>query len=82
LRSVSQLAEPHQRAALVSAVYVVSYVAFSVPALVAGLLITHIGLKDTSFGYGGFVALVAVGTLVFQRLTTRTWPPSRRRELS
>ncbi len=82
LRSVSQLAEPHQRAALVSAVYVVSYVAFSVPALVAGLLITHIGLKDTSFGYGGFVALVAVGTLVFERLTTRTWPPSRRRELS
>ena len=70
LRSVSKLAEPHQRAALVSAVYVVSYVAFSVPALVAGLLITHIGLKDTSFGYGGFVALVAVGTLAFERLTT------------
>ena len=65
LRSVSQLAEPHERAALLSAVYVVSYLAFSVPALVAGLLATHIGLRDTSLGYGGFVALLAVATLAF-----------------
>ena len=71
LRSVSQLAEPHERAALLSAVYVVSYVAFSVPALVAGLLTTQIGLRDTSLGYGGFVALVAVGTLAFERLNGR-----------
>lgn len=49
----------------------VSYVAFSVPALVAGLLATHIGLGDTSFGYGGFVALVAVGTLAYERVTSR-----------
>jgi MFS family permease len=68
LRSVSQLAEPHERAALLSAVYVVSYVAFSVPALVAGLLITHIGLRNTSLGYGGFVAVVAVGALVMEWL--------------
>jgi MFS family permease len=71
LRTVSQLAEPHQRAALLSAVYLVSYLAFSVPALVAGLLTTHIGLRETSFGYGGFVALVAVGTLAFERLAGR-----------
>jgi hypothetical protein len=66
LRSVSELAEPHERAALLSAVYVVSYLAFSVPALVAGLLTTHIGLRDTSLGYGGFVALLAVATLAFR----------------
>jgi MFS family permease len=65
LRSVSQLAEPHERAALLSAVYVVSYLAFSVPALVAGLLATHIGLRDTSLGYGSFVALLAMATLAF-----------------
>jgi MFS family permease len=68
IRSVSQLAEPHERAALLSAVYVVSYLAFSVPALVAGLVATHIGLRDTSFGYGGLVALVALSTLAFARL--------------
>ena len=65
LRSVSQLAEPHERAALLSAVYLVSYLAFSVPALIAGLLATHIGLRDTSLGYSGFVALLAVATLAF-----------------
>jgi MFS family permease len=71
LRSVSQLAEPHERAALLSAVFVVSYLAFSLPALVAGLVTTHIGLRDTSFGYGGFVAVVAVSTLAFGRLNGR-----------
>jgi hypothetical protein len=68
---VSQLAEPHERAALLSAVYLVSYIAFSVPAMIEGLITTHIGLLNTSFGYGGFVALVAAGALVFERLTGR-----------
>jgi hypothetical protein len=74
LRSVTQLAETQERAALLSAVYVVSYVAFSVPALVAGVLTTHIGLRDTSLGYGGFVALVAVGALVVERVIGRRRP--------
>jgi MFS family permease len=67
LRSVTQLAEPQERAALLSAVYVVSYVAFSVPALVAGVLVTNIGLLNTSLGYGGVVALIAAGTLAVER---------------
>jgi MFS family permease len=71
LRAVSQLAEPHERAALLSAVFVVSYLAFSLPALVAGVVTTHIGLRYTSFGYGGFVALVAVATLALERLSSR-----------
>jgi hypothetical protein len=52
----------HGRAALLSAVYVVSYIAFNVPALVAGLLTTHIGLRLTSLGYGAVVALIALAT--------------------
>jgi MFS family permease len=71
IRSVSQLAEPHERAELLSAVYVVSYLAFSIPALAAGLLATRIGLRDTSFGYGCFVALVALSALAFARWTGR-----------
>jgi MFS family permease len=71
MRSVSQLAEPHERAALLSAVYVVSYLAFSLPALAAGLLATRIGLRHTSFGYGCLVALVALNTLAFARWTRR-----------
>jgi len=62
-RTVSQLAAPHERAALISAIYVVSYLAFSIPALIAGLLITDAGLRDTALGYGSIVTLVAAGAL-------------------
>jgi MFS family permease len=71
LRSVTQLAQPHERAALLSAVYVVSYLAFSIPAFVAGLLIAHLGLRDTSLGYGSFVVVIAVGTLGFDQFADR-----------
>jgi MFS family permease len=62
-RTVSQLAQPHERAALISAIYVVSYLTFSIPALIAGLVITDAGLRPTALVYGGVVALVAAVTL-------------------
>lgn len=66
LRAVTQLAAPHERAALLSAVYVVSYLAFSVPAVVAGVLITRVGLVPTVQGYGAFVAVLAAVSLLVQ----------------
>lgn len=77
LRSVTQLAQPHERAALLSAVYVVSYLAFSIPAVIAGLLITHIGLRDTALGYGVFVAVLAVATLGVAARASRMVPAVR-----
>jgi MFS family permease len=74
IRAVSQLAEPHERAALLSAVYVVTYLAFSLPALLAGVLTTYIGLRDTSFVYGGFVALVAAASAALEHLNHRQRP--------
>lgn len=71
LRSLTRLAEPHERAGLLSAVYVVSYLAFSIPAVVGGLLITHIGLRDTALGYAGFVAVLAVASVAAVPLATR-----------
>jgi MFS family permease len=64
-RTVSLLAQPHERAALISAIYVVSYLAFSIPALVAGLLITDAGLRDTALGYSLVVTAVAAGTVAY-----------------
>lgn len=40
-----------------------------VQALVAGLVTAHIGLRDASYGCGGFVGLLAIGTLAFERLS-------------
>jgi MFS family permease len=65
-RTVSQLAQPHERAALISAIYVVSYLAFSIPALIAGLLITDAGLRPIALGYSAVVAAVTAGTVIFQ----------------
>jgi MFS family permease len=65
-RTVSQLAAPHERAALISAIYVVSYLAFSIPALLAGLVITDEGLRGTSLVYGAAVAAVVAGTLLYE----------------
>lgn len=70
-RSVSQLAADHERAALISAIFVVSYLAFSVPAVVVGILIAVIGLAPTTLGYAAVVAVVAAGTLVEQLVGRR-----------
>jgi predicted MFS family arabinose efflux permease len=61
---------PGQRAALLSAVFTVSYLAFSVPAIAAGVAAGHVGLTATAMVYGAAVivlALVAVAGLALHR---------------
>ena len=70
-RTVSQLAAPHERAGLISAIYVVSYLALSIPAVIAGLLITDHGLRNTSLVYGIVVSAVAAGTLGYEAFAAR-----------
>lgn len=60
LRSLVPLALPGERAALMAAFYVTSYLAFSVPAIVAGLLTSRLGLEPTAIGYGLGAALLAL----------------------
>lgn len=71
LRSVVQFAAAHERAALLSAVYVVSYLAFSIPALLAGLVIPTFGLRITSMAYGAVVLAIALGSLIFGEVSAR-----------
>jgi predicted MFS family arabinose efflux permease len=63
-RTVSEMAPPDQRAAVVSAVLTVSYLAFSLPAVVAGAAVTHFGLRDTAEVYGLVLIVVAAVALV------------------
>jgi MFS family permease len=60
-RALSEAAPAGERAALVSAVLIVSYLAFSIPAVIAGAAVTEIGLRDTAEIYGA--ALIAVAGL-------------------
>jgi len=64
LRSVLPLALPHERAGLMSAFYVLSYLAFCVPSLLAGNLTRSFGLIATTDGYGVVLIVLALGALV------------------
>ena len=61
LRTLAPLVAPTERAALLTAVYVLSYAAFSVPAVLAGAATTRFGLRGTADVYAAAVALVAAG---------------------
>jgi MFS family permease len=62
-RALSSLAPVHERAGLVSAILVVSYLAFSLPAVAAGLAVTRFGLHDTTEVYGAALIVVAAAAL-------------------
>ncbi|WP_220503638.1 MFS transporter [Microbispora sp. H13382] len=59
-RSLAALAGPAERAGLFASVYVVSYLAFSLPAVAAGLAVPSLGLRATATVYGCAVAVLAL----------------------
>jgi MFS family permease len=65
IRTVVPLAAAHERAGVLSLVYIVSYLGLGLPAVVAGFVIVHgAGLTDTAIYYGGAVILLAALALV------------------
>ena len=71
-RTVVVAANPARRGELVAALYVAAYLAFSVPAVVAGILTARFGLQATSAGYAAVVAVLAAGSLSATR-PSRRW---------
>ena len=53
-----------RRAALLSATYILIYLSFSVPAVVAGVAVTVFGLEATTYAYGLAVMALAAATTV------------------
>jgi Major Facilitator Superfamily len=67
-RTLLPLAAPEERAGLLAAFYVLSYVAFSVPAIVAGFVSQSVGLVGTADLYGaGLLVLAGFGFLATLR---------------
>ena len=60
-----------------SAFYVVAYASLSVPAVLAGLVVTHLGLTSTFEIFGSVVAGIAL-VVAFEAWRTRPAPPQRR----
>ncbi|GII26617.1 MFS transporter [Planotetraspora mira] len=73
-RSLAQLAEPAERAELFASIYVVSYLAFSVPAVLAGLAVPSAGLRTTATAYGVLVLVLALLAVVAGAVRRRPRP--------
>lgn len=55
MRSITPVVSPHERGELFASVFVVSYLAFGIPTVVAGVAAPHVGLATTTYVYGGLV---------------------------
>lgn len=68
---LARQAPAEQRADMFAAVFVVCYLAFSVPAIVAGLCVPALGLRQTAIGYGTVVLVLALSAAVLGRRAPR-----------
>jgi MFS family permease len=73
-RAITNRAPIDQRAELVASVYVASYLAYSLPALAAGIAVTRFGLHDTANVYGAaLIALALLALALSHRLQDPEW---------
>jgi MFS family permease len=72
LQLLFPLAAANERAAVVAAVYVVSYAGFGIPIVIAGLLTDVIGIVPTVLWYSAVAALLAAASLGGQQLLRRS----------
>jgi len=71
LRALSAEIPPEHRGAVMSAFYVVAYASLSLPAILAGVLVTPLGLQPTFEIFGSVIAAIALLVAV---LAWRTRP--------
>jgi MFS family permease len=69
--SVARMAAPHERGETLAVAYVVAYLAFGIPAVVAGLTSAVAGLHATADGYGIVVIALGIAALAGQRILAR-----------
>jgi MFS family permease len=74
LRLIFPLAAAHQRAGVVGSIYLVSYLTFGVPVIIAGQLASPFGLVPTVFWYSSITVLLALIGLRAQRKLSRQSP--------
>ncbi|MEU9827887.1 MFS transporter [Micromonospora chersina] len=75
LKTVTPLVEAHERASVLSLLYIVSYVGFGLPTVIAGFLVVHGGgLRRTAEEYAVAVIILAVVALLGLRGRSRTRP--------
>lgn len=71
IASLLPFAALHERAELFSSLYIVAYLSFGVPAVVAGALTAAFGLHATVLVYGAVVTVAAGGAALLRATTAR-----------
>jgi MFS family permease len=66
--ALARLASPEERGELFSVAYVIAYLAFSLPAVLAGFASTYAGLHATALVYGLGVVALSLTALAAQRV--------------
>jgi MFS family permease len=77
-RTVVALAAPADRAGLIAAIFSVSYLSMGLPALIAGIVATQVGLHSTALVYSATVtglAAAAAATFLTRGTSSRTSAP-------
>jgi MFS family permease len=72
MRTLSLLPAHSERGEFFASVYVVGYLAFSVPAIIAGICVVHVGLVKTTVGYG-----LGISVLALVSAANALWPTRR-----
>lgn len=70
--TLARLAAPEERGELFALAYVVGYLAFSIPSVVAGFAATSAGLRPTTVVYAIVVAALSASALALQAMQSRT----------
>jgi len=78
LRALVAAIPPEHRASVMAAFYVAAYASLSVPAVAAGVLVTHLSLQATFEIFGGVVGAIAL-LVAFEAWRTRPTPSALRR---
>ncbi len=72
VRSLVPLAAPEERAGLMSSFFVFSYLAFSLPAIAAGMLAGHFSLQTSAMGYGSVLVCMMLAALIAMQRQNRS----------
>jgi hypothetical protein len=83
-RTLSALADAGERADLIAGIFTVNYLAFGIPALIAGVAVTRYGLHRTALVYPGVIAALAAaaGSMTVRQHSAGQRPRARRLTLT
>jgi hypothetical protein len=71
VRTVVSVAAPHERAGTLSIVFIVSYIAMDVPAIIAGSLVRHGNILATAQVFSAVVMALAAAALIASTFRAR-----------